>query len=244
MDTRKALEIVRTRIRELGMTHAELAQRLHVSAPTLRRWLKGQGLSFDDMGKMLASLDLDVAGLARRMEAHAPKRKEYTLAQERHFVAFPPALALFDALRQGATVASIRKGAAISESTLRTLLRGLESVGLVRRGAGDKVRVLWEGEPVWRKNGPLQKAFLEHGLKAFLAQCRAHPSRAHVRFGLHDMLAEDKARIMAQILALGRLVEDAEARARHAVPDQRERVGLHLAFGPFPWELLMAIEEV
>jgi transcriptional regulator with XRE-family HTH domain len=168
--TIELLDSIRKMIKSKGITQAKLARDLGVSVPTVKRWLAGEGVDVETLFRLLDYLGLGADGIGHLMASDAGKSFTLTEEQERFFAANPYYLAFLDhLLLQRATPQAIQAKSGINTRSLRSYLRKLEELGLIEVHAGDRIKLLVEGEPVWRRGGPMATAFRDSAMREYLA---------------------------------------------------------------------------
>lgn len=205
-----------------GYTQASLAVAVGVSVPTMKRWLRGQGLALDQLMKVLTVLDITFAEVEATSGASVPARFRYTLEQEEFFAEQPLCLAVFDQLIQGTDIDSLIRRHPLTPRRWVSILRDLEALKLIERLPADrygrkKVRLKVSGEPVWRSDGPLAKSFRQSLLNEMIEK---HATR--LRLYLHTYLPQDERRILGMIDDLIETARAAEHRAR-AIRQTKQR---------------------
>lgn len=226
--------------RAQGLTQADLARRLGVSLPTLKRWLRGEGIDLASLEALLNELGLSLAEAAALVPGDASRGFDYTVEQEAFFARHPYFLAYFDRLLAGNSPAQIRRRSQISERATSRYLRKLAELGLIERLEGGRVRLLPRGEPRWRKGGPLSQRFRGEALQSFL---KGSPPES-IRFGIHRLLPDDARKMQLMINELRDALIVAESRAKVHAQDDARPWGALTALSPFEWELLTHIREV
>lgn len=195
MISAKLSQQLRASLKELNLTHEQFARRLGVSLPTARRWLKGEGISLSDWGRVLETLGLDLEEFVRKAGVPSKRQFTYTEAQEAALANTPGLLAYLDLLLAGKTAGQIAKAHSLKAADSTYYLAKLEKLELIEWLPGDRVKVLVEGEPRWNPGGPLAKKFREQILRDFLATYSTRPE--NLRAGIYRLSAASQAQLGA-----------------------------------------------
>lgn len=151
------LDELKREIRLRGVPIADLAAQLDVSEPTMWRWLRGRGLSLDNLDRLCLILNLDIRDLVSRSASQGADR--FTLAQERVLAADRGLALLFFLILNGAQVAECTAELEIGEERLAADIERLRRLGLVDLAKTGRLRALTSRGVRWRSGGPLDQAF-------------------------------------------------------------------------------------
>lgn len=236
---RSLMKALAATIRARGLTQAELARRLGVSVPTVKRWLRGEGLDLDGLERLLAEAGLTLSELAALLPAREARSFGYTLEQERFFADHPRFLAYFDLLLAGEAPASIARKHGLSERSTARYLRQLEKLGLIERLPRDRVRLTVEGEPKWMPRGPLATRFRQEAIGAFLSE-----AGERVRFGMHRLTSADARKARTMLDELAAFLRAAEGRGKLQRDASSEQWGFLAGFAPYAWARLGSVGDL
>lgn len=176
---------LRHELRFQGIRVAALAARMEVAEPTLWRWLRGKGLTLDNLDRLCLAIGIDVRDLlARSADGGADS---FTLAQERILAADRSLALLFFLVLNGAQQAECEATLGVDAAVLDGAVERLRRLGLVDRLPGGRLRPLTSRAVRWRPNGPLDQAF----------------NRVVKHFFLDPSLLEGDARYVSDMLWLG-----------------------------------------
>lgn len=193
MISEKLSQQLRASLKELNLTHEQFARRLGVSLPTARRWLKGEGISLSDWGRVLETLGLDLEEFVRKAGMPSKRQFTYTEAQETALANTPGLLAYLDQLLAGRTPAQITKSHGLKATDTTQFLAKLEKLALIEWLPNDRVKVLLEGEPRWNPGGPLAKKFREQILRDFLTTYSSRPE--NLRAGIYRLSPSSRVQL-------------------------------------------------
>lgn len=228
-------ELIRNHVKANGITQMELAKQLGVSLPTVKRWLQGSGIVFDDLLRLLQATGHTLAEAAMMAEGARARTFCYTLVQEETLARSVALLVVFDALLHGASILEISKSEGLSRHAISRILKQLEAVGLVERHPGDRIKIIPRGEPMWRKGGPLARAFKEKAVFAFLRTCQKKEGASGM--GIYRLVNQDFLKAQVMINDLRQFLRESEVRAKGNLGDSR-MVALLTAFNDFNWSMI------
>lgn len=157
-------------LRQRNITQKDLAKMMGKSEPTLKRWLRGEGLLLTDWLKMLEVLQLDLTELSEMTKNAHQSSFEYTIQQEKIFVETPGLLAFFDQLLLGKTPQQISKSYQLSGKSFISYLSKLEKMDLIEWLPRNKIKLRVQGSPRWIAGGPLRQKFRKQMLTAFISK--------------------------------------------------------------------------
>ncbi|MCC2678253.1 MAG: family transcriptional regulator [Pseudobdellovibrio sp.] len=228
---KQVMDLVKKKAQAMGITQKQMAKELKVSIPTVKRWWAGKGLTLPVLQQVSHLLGLQLSELFHEAESRGSGRYTYTLEQERVLIQNPQALALFDLLVSGKSVAAIKRKYPLKDSVLTGLLLKLDKAGLIELGAENKVKLVKAGEPQWIPGGPLSLKYRRQMIENFLAD---HPKSETV-FLIQDYSPEDAALIEARLKDLEKLMHVCNARSGSAT--SATSYGVYLTFKKFEWDL-------
>lgn len=229
------------------ITQAELARRARVPESTLKRWLRGDGISLTQFLTLLSALGVTWQELLTMSEIDLRLKYTYTVAQEEFFAEQPEYLAYFDLLVRGMTPAAIKTKYQLSERTQRRYLRGLRHLKLIELGAHDKVTRKINGEPQWRKGGPLANKLRSSVIEEFTKKhLKDHEA---LSLSLQEYDESDVSKIKTMILELKEFAAAAHRRSTEAKHDRRwehksKSYGLLIGMAPYQASILNLIPEL
>lgn len=179
-------------LRERNITQVEFAQTLRVSLPTLKRWLRGEGVLLKDWVRMAEALGMSLREIVESVEAQSTRQFTYTEVQEQALAEDPGLLGFFDALLYGHTPAQIARRVGWTAARLNQRLARLEKLGLIEWLPRNRVRLKVQGEPRRRPGGALSQKFRRSVLQTFWEQ-----EARMVGIGFYR-LSEDSAQVLRQ----------------------------------------------
>jgi|SRR6185437_1422091 len=220
-------------LKRRGMSYRELARRLAVSEPTVKRLFSKGGFSLERLVRISAVLGMSLAEIAQQAEQTEARITTLTQAQERELVADPRLLLVAACALNGWTAEQIVATYRFTRAEcVRRLLR-LDGLGLITLLPGDRIRLNVARDFDWLPGGPIQRFFRREEKADFLSGDFAAPGESlFFLFGLLTPLA--KQRLEAQ---LSRLREEfSELHRESLAAPFDERRGACLLVAQREWE--------
>ncbi|MBK9322106.1 MAG: helix-turn-helix transcriptional regulator [Bdellovibrionaceae bacterium] len=229
---KQAMIIVKNKAKSLGLTQSDLAKKLGVSLPTIKRWYGGGTVTLESFKLLVNEVGLSLTEIFSSIEESTSQTFQYTDEQEHFFSANPDYLAYFDNLLRGLTPYQIQKKFHLPEKKTVQYLSKIDKLKLIVWLPNNKVRLLVNGEPVWKTGGPLGTKLRNDIFKSFIE----NENRNSTHFFLHDYLPEDREEITRKMQELTELAKRANSRAKFKI-DNSKPMGLYLSLQNFRWEM-------
>ena len=226
------MKVVKRKAKSLGLTQTNLAKRLKVSLPTLKRWLAGGAISLDSLSLLVNEVGMTMTEVFSSVEALTTMSFQYSEEQEKFFSDHPQYLAYFDNLLRGLTPKQIQRKFVIDDRKTVSYLSKLDKLNLIMWLPNNEVRLLVEGEPVWNPKGPLARQLRKDIFESFIKSEKSKD----VHFYLHDYSKEDREEILKKISELIEIAKQANRRARYHA-EEAKPAGLYISFQDFRWNL-------
>lgn len=228
--SKSVLSIVKRHARANGLNQNQLARRLGVSLPTIKRWLSGEAVSLDKLSLLCDVVGLKVSEVVAEVEGGSNSGWQYSLEQEEFLALNPDVLAFFDYMVQGSTPGRIKARFKLQRDKVSRYLSELESIGLVERHPGNRVRMVQKGEPVWRKAGPLSIAYRGKIINEFLSQNDTGS------FLVAEILEEDELELELLIKKFIEAVSKFSIRSKISSQNPKP-YGVYVLGKPFRWSI-------
>lgn len=208
MDTVGVCNQIRKQIKEKGYTQEEFAKTMNVSVATMNRWLRGEGLLFNDLNLIIDRLGLKLSELAMMAEGDQRSQFTYTIEQENAFVHIEGLLAFFDQLLKGITVLKIARLFKLTEKSVNFYLSKLDKLQLIEWLPQNKVKLLTRGEPRWLASGPLSQKFRKQIVGDYIQDYLNNQDK--LRIGLYSLSENSSKKIdvkLAELIETARNLE-------------------------------------
>lgn len=141
-DIGKIIGALRQELRQRGFHNSDVASRLKVSDTTVKRYLRGQGVSLPILEKLAALVDLDLLSLVALARQQNPPKLRMTPTQEEALGRCPTARAVFFQLSRGNTILRIEEDVGLTPQIMDMQLAKLQSLRLIRRLADGTIEIL------------------------------------------------------------------------------------------------------
>lgn len=172
------LSELRDELRRRRITARDLAARMGVAEPTMRRWLHGKGLMLDKLDQLCRAAGIDMRDLIAGQPDSRPGQFAYS--QERALAADRALSFLFFSLLNGAEPESFQRDFKLPRARVDAYLETLHRIGLIEYEPGKRIRMLTTRNVSWRPAGPLSKAFESTVRHYFLSVDFSAPDAAYV----------------------------------------------------------------
>ena len=161
------LQAIREQLRSRGLTYRELAGKLGVSEPTVKRDLSRGGFSLTRLDQILAVLDMSLSELLSTERPQILTR--LSAAQEQALVTDPKLLVVTYLAVNDWKFAEILAAFRIDENELISLLLRLDVLRIVDYRPPHRLRKLTARNFTWRRDGPVHAYFLARVVPEFFA---------------------------------------------------------------------------
>jgi transcriptional regulator with XRE-family HTH domain len=229
----RLVDALKSSLRARGLTYRELAARIGVSEPTVKRMFSRGTFTLARIEHILAVLELDLQDLARLVQGGADAPDELSVEQETALAGDERLFAVFWLIQNEWSFAEILSSFAISRAELTRAYARLEHLGLIRWGPAERARLLVRRDFHWRDGGPVKKTYGPRIMREFLDAKFKSPLE-FLRFEARVMSPESAAVLKRRI---ERLVSEFNelATVDSSVPSGK-RIGVALLAACRPWE--------
>jgi transcriptional regulator with XRE-family HTH domain len=166
-ESTRLLQAIRGQLRTRGWTYRELATRLGVSEPTVKRDLSRGGFSLTRLDDICAVLEVSLAQLLD--ESAGEQLTRLSEAQEQALVGDPKLLLVTFLAVNDWKFAEIVETFRLDENELISLLLRLDQLRIVDYRPPHRLRKLTARNFSWRRDGPVHAFFLARVLPEFFA---------------------------------------------------------------------------
>lgn len=212
-ESRLLLQAIRAQLRARGITYRELARRLGVSEPTVKRDLSRGDFSLSRLDRICEVLELSLADLTNPEPGDGGVLTRLSAEQEAALVSDPRLLLATYLVINDWKFAEIVATYRLDENQLVDLLLRLDALQIVDYRPPQRIRKLTARNFGWRRDGPVQDFFLQRVLPEFLGARFDGPLDGFHFIG--GMLSEPSRRHVGT--ALVRLAQEFEELARRDV---------------------------
>lgn len=161
MQRTQLIDALKRALRARGITYADVGRSLGVSEATVKRLFHRGDLTLSRLEAICELAGLQLSELVEQMAASAPLVSELTREQELELLQNPKLLLMSYLLINRWDVREITTRFDIEPAEARQLLRRLRDLELIEILPFDRVKVLTARNFSWRRDGPVQRYFLE-----------------------------------------------------------------------------------
>ncbi|WP_428686681.1 helix-turn-helix domain-containing protein, partial [Roseibium sp.] len=199
-DTFKTLQGI---LKARGMTYADLAGRMNVSEPTVKRIFAGQDCKLGRLLEICDILEVPLPDVLHRAARVSEKASVLPVATEARLAADPSLFFLFILLREPIPQHLIEERFGLSGQDMFRFGQDLEALGLAEVHAGNRIKITRKDPIQFRLDGPLIPLLKEINLK-FLDQAISNAGGQNSPFFTvsRRMLPDTAAFIAREIEAL------------------------------------------
>ncbi|MGH8676564.1 MAG: helix-turn-helix domain-containing protein [Burkholderiales bacterium] len=232
------VDALKQSLRARGMTYAELARRLGLSEPTVKRMFSRGTFTLARIEQILRVLDLDLYEVARMSRGRAARPVELSLEQETALARDERLLSVFWLVLNAWTFAEILEAYAITKPELTLAFARLARVRLIDWGPGERASLKVPRDFRWRAGGPVKKAYGNQVMQELL-KGRFDGQAELLRFEARDVSGESAALMRRRLERLA--AEFNELAEVDASLPARKRSGFGLLVACRPWEFSVMI---
>lgn len=219
-------------LRAQGLTYQVVANRLEISVATVKRMFSESNFTLERLDQLCELLGISIADLAKLAEENNRKLSELMEAQENELVKDHKMLFVAYLVVNGYSYTDIVKESSLSEPQIIRLLARLDQLKLIELLPNNRIKLLISPSFTWRRNGPIQRFFVERLRDEFLAGPFNH---AHdVRKTVSGMLSEKS--MVKLVESTNKLINEFQTLNRedvHLPVAQRISVSMILAMRPW-----------
>lgn len=210
---------------------------LDVSEPTMKRWLRAQGLLLKDWSKMLKVLELSPLDVLSKANIIQKSQFEYSEKQEESFVKIPGLLAFFQQITEGLNAEQIASKFRLNSASVVFYLKKLDEIGLIRWGTAWTFSILKSGEPKWRKNGALSLAFRTQVFNELIYN---NKNSEKLRLAIYRLSLSDIAKLQEMLADVFEFAKQAESRSKY-MANRSKTIGLAVLNSEYQPDFLYSI---
>lgn len=168
-EVRAILGVLKRTLKARGLTYREVASRMGLSEPSVKRLFSTGRISLDRLAKLAGLLDLSLAELAQEAAGAAPGVARLTRAQEADLVADMKLLLVAVLALNHWSLPDMLRHYRLDEAECLGLLLRLDRLGIVRVLEGNRIRPNVARDFDWLPDGPLRHFFRTRVRDDFLA---------------------------------------------------------------------------
>ena len=232
--TREIVETLKKVLKTRGMTYADLARALGLSTPTVKRLFSEHSFTLERLEQILQVLETDLYEVARMSRGANGAGGELSAEQEAALAKDARLFSIFWLITNEWSFNEIAAEFRLSAAQLTTFYARLDRLRLIDWRPGNRARLKVPKHYVWRRGGPLRKAYGLRVVNEFMRARFDSPIDAF-HFEALELTTESAAvvrRRLERVAAeINELVEaDASAPAK-------KRVSLGVLLAARPWTI-------
>lgn len=236
------VEALKKSVRARGLTYAQLAARLGVSEPTVKRMFSRGSFTLARIEQILRLLDLELYDVARMSRGRAPGPAELSPDQETLLARDERLLSVFWLVLNDWSFDEILQEFAIARAELTLAFARLARARLIDWGPRERARPAVPRDLQWRAGGPVKKAYGARVMQEFL-KSRFDGAAELLRFEARDLSAESAAVLRRRLERLAAEFNEA-AEVDASLPGRRRQsFGLLVACRPWEFSVMVALKK-
>jgi transcriptional regulator with XRE-family HTH domain len=232
------VEALKKAVRARGFTYAQLARRLGVSEPTVKRMFSRGSFTLARIEQILGLLELDLYDVARMSRGRAEGPVELALEQESLLARDERLLSVFWLVLNDWCFDDILQEFAITRAELTLAFARLARARLIDWGPRERAHLRVPREFQWRAGGPVKKAYGTRVMQEFL-EGRFEGTAELLRFEARELSGDSAAVLRRRLERLA--AEFNEAAEADATLPGRRRTAFGLLVACRPWEFSVMI---
>jgi DNA-binding Xre family transcriptional regulator len=228
-------------LRSRGVTYAALAETLGLSEASVKRLFSAGGFTLERIEQVCRVVDIDLYELARLARRATSTVSTLTSVQEQALAANPRLLVVFHLLLNGWKTDEILSEYRLSRAEYLKLLLELDRLHLIELRPDNEARLHTACHISWRRDGPMRRAYRGAVLEEFFGVQFDGPGEI-LRFEAKELSAESRQVIGRKLEQLAREVNELAEIDAVLKPEERESIGLLLAFRPYVLSLFTQLK--
>ncbi|MBY0440305.1 MAG: helix-turn-helix domain-containing protein [Burkholderiales bacterium] len=231
------VEALKKLLKARGMTYRQLALRMRLSEPSVKRLFSTGRFTLARIEEMLQILESDFLELARLAGAGRQAVGELSEAQEQALAADPILLGVAYLLLTGSTPARIRTQFEIGEVELVGALAQLDRLRIVDLMPGNRVRLRVARNMRWRPDGPLSRRYRAQAIGDLFASSFAQPLEK-IRFLAGELTPASIGLLQKKLDLIAAEFSELMELDAGASPRERRNAGLVMAIRPWTFPVV------
>lgn len=232
--TREIVETLKKVLKARGMTYAELAKKLHVSTPTVKRLFSEQSFTLERLEQVLRILEMDFYEVAKLSRGANGAIGELTHEQEAALAKDARLFSIFWLITNEWRFDEIAAEFRVSAAQLTTYYARLDRAGLIDWRPGNVARLKVPKHYVWRRGGPLRKAY---GLRVITEFMRARFDSPVDAFHFEALELTNESAVVLKRRLERVAIEINELVEADATAPAKRRIALGVLLAARPWTI-------
>jgi len=167
-ETNQLIAAIKKQLKSQGLTYRDLAQKLQISEPSVKRILASSRMTVDRLVQISNILGFTLEELSKEANTLQPRLNTLTEKQEKEIVSDAKLLMIAVCALNHWTMEEIVAIYNISKSECIKYLLKLDSLRIVELLPNNRIRIIVARDFDWLPFGPIRKYFKERGMQYFL----------------------------------------------------------------------------
>jgi transcriptional regulator with XRE-family HTH domain len=167
-ETIQLISAIKKQLKSQGLTYRDLAQKLQISEPSVKRILASSRMTVDRLVQISNILGFTLEELSKEANALQPRLNTLTEKQEKEIVSDAKLLMIAVCALNHWTMEEIISIYNISKSECIKYLLKLDSLRIIELLPNNRISIIVARDFDWLPSGPIRKYFREHGMQDFL----------------------------------------------------------------------------
>ncbi|HEX2648667.1 MAG TPA: helix-turn-helix transcriptional regulator [Burkholderiales bacterium] len=232
--TREIVETLKKVLKARGMTYAELARKLHLSTPTVKRLFSEHSFTLERLEQVLRVLEMDFYEVAKLSRGANGAIGELTHEQEAALAKDARLFSIFWLITNEWRFDEIAAEFRLSAAQLTTCYARLDRLGLIDWRPGNLARLKAPKHYVWRRGGPLRKAY---GLRVITEFMRARFDSPVDAFHFEALELTNESAVVVKRRLERVAAEINELVEADAAAPAKRRIALGVLLAARPWSI-------
>jgi len=232
------VEALKKSLRARGLTYAQLARRLGLSEPSVKRMFSRGSFTLARIEQILRVLELELYDIARLSRGHPAGPAALTPEQESVLARDERLLSVFWLVLNDRSFEEILQEFAIARAELTLAFARLARARLIDWGPRERARLAVPRDFQWRAGGAVKKAYGTRVMQEFLGGRFDAPGEL-LRFEARDLSADSVAVLRRKLERL--IAEFNESAEVDSTLPGRRRTAFGLLVACRPWEFSVMI---
>lgn len=159
---------LKNELKAKGLTYKDVAEHLDLTEASVKRLFSMEDISLRRLDTVCQLLSIDLSDLTNSIDDDTRSIKQLSEAQELEIVSDERMLAMSFLVFNGWTFDEMLKYFDFTEPELVSRLVKLDKLNLMELLPKNRIKLRVASNLIWRKNGPIQKFFVEHFQTPFM----------------------------------------------------------------------------
>ncbi len=223
---------LKNELKAKGLTYKDVAEHLDLTEASVKRLFSTEDMSLRRLDSICELLTIDLADLTGTNDSDSRAIRQLSEAQELEIVSDERMLAVSFLVFNGWTFDELLKYFDFTEPELIRMLARLDRLKMMELLPKNRIKLRVASNLIWRKNGPIQKFFVDHFQTPFM-QSQFNHENEFLRFlsGMYSPLS--CSIIMRKLQDLAREVDQLNQEDRNLSLEERIPFGILLATRPW-----------